>query len=240
MEERVCSRCGVSKPLTEEFFRKRKQGKKVSLRGVCKECMCKVEREANKTEHSKEYRKNYYHENIDAILDNKAVYYQNNKEKIHYTRCVLNREKFLASKRKYNSNPVNKAKNLAYAKEYRTRPYVIEREKQRRIDESDKNKEYQKEYLKTDRGRTLARAKVAKRRSLRVKSIATFTPEQMVEAKEFFDYECPYCGIKPDKFDEEHIIPLSKGGAYTRQNIVPACEFCNGSKNKQRPRNMVS
>ena len=91
MEKRVCSRCGVPKPLTKDFFRRRggKGKDKDKLRGVCKECMCKVERENNKTEHSKAYRKNYYEEHHEEILGKKKVYYKNNKEEIKYVRFVL-------------------------------------------------------------------------------------------------------------------------------------------------------
>ena len=29
---------------------------------------------------------------------------------------------------------------------------------------------------------------------------------------------------------QEHFIPLSKGGEYTHNNIIPACKSCNSSK----------
>jgi len=230
LEERVCSRCGVPKPLTKDFFRRRggKGKDKDKLRGVCKECMCKVERENNKTEHSKAYRKNYYEEHHEEILGKKKVYYKDNKEEIKYVRFVLNREVNLAKKKTYHSN--HKEEEKAYNKEYRARPEVIEREKQRRINEREKNKEYQRQYIQTERGRKLAREKVAKRRALRMKTIATLTTEQWEESLEFFNHECAYCGNKPEEFDKDHVVPLSKGGSYTKQNIIPACEWCNGSK----------
>ena len=29
----------------------------------------------------------------------------------------------------------------------------------------------------------------------------------------------------------DHVVPISKGGQHTKDNLVPACAYCNGSKN---------
>lgn len=47
-----------------------------------------------------------------------------------------------------------------------------------------------------------------------------------------FHGQCCYCGVtegraKASKFDREHLVPLSRGGHVTRNNIVPACRRCN-------------
>ena len=44
-----------------------------------------------------------------------------------------------------------------------------------------------------------------------------------------FNNECAYCGEK-DGLEQEHIIPLIKGGKYEIGNIIPACRHCNASK----------
>ena len=44
-----------------------------------------------------------------------------------------------------------------------------------------------------------------------------------------FDYECAYCG-KEGNLEQEHIIPIKKGGKYEIGNIIPACRHCNASK----------
>ena len=33
----------------------------------------------------------------------------------------------------------------------------------------------------------------------------------------------------------DHITPISKGGAHTASNIVPACQSCNSKKNNRAP-----
>jgi len=40
---------------------------------------------------------------------------------------------------------------------------------------------------------------------------------------------CAYCD-KEAKLTLDHVIPLSKGGKHSKDNVVPACEHCNKSK----------
>ena len=56
------------------------------------------------------------------------------------------------------------------------------------------------------------------------------TEIQWHEILEKYHYRCAYCGTKLDKPTMDHVIPLSKGGMHTKQNIVPACKHCNSSK----------
>lgn len=47
-----------------------------------------------------------------------------------------------------------------------------------------------------------------------------------------FGGKCCYCGCsegraKADKFDREHLVPVSRGGKTVRNNIVPSCRRCN-------------
>ena len=44
-----------------------------------------------------------------------------------------------------------------------------------------------------------------------------------------YDNKCVYCGLKK-KLTVDHVVPLSKGGAHTASNVVPACSTCNASK----------
>jgi len=43
---------------------------------------------------------------------------------------------------------------------------------------------------------------------------------------------CYYCGVKvgSKNLTMDHIIPLSRGGRSTKENIVPACKECNTKK----------
>jgi len=42
-------------------------------------------------------------------------------------------------------------------------------------------------------------------------------------------YRCVYCGAQED-LTLDHIVPLSKGGTHSEDNLVVACRSCNASK----------
>ena len=48
---------------------------------------------------------------------------------------------------------------------------------------------------------------------------------------------CHYCQRKfaPAKLTMDHIVPLARGGASTRGNIVPSCLECNRDKKLHTP-----
>lgn len=53
----------------------------------------------------------------------------------------------------------------------------------------------------------------------------------IMEARELFDeYRglCVYCLSRATTLD--HVVPVSKGGAHTKANLVPSCKSCNSSK----------
>jgi 5-methylcytosine-specific restriction endonuclease McrA len=41
---------------------------------------------------------------------------------------------------------------------------------------------------------------------------------------------CAYCGAPPTALQRDCVLPLSRGGRYTLDNVVPACRSCNASK----------
>lgn len=50
------------------------------------------------------------------------------------------------------------------------------------------------------------------------------------------DYTCQYCGDKADSID--HVIPRSRGGTHTWENVVAACRACNSKKRDRLPSEM--
>lgn len=44
------------------------------------------------------------------------------------------------------------------------------------------------------------------------------------------DYTCRYCGSRGVELECDHVVPVSKGGATTLENLVTACRPCNRSK----------
>ncbi len=41
---------------------------------------------------------------------------------------------------------------------------------------------------------------------------------------------CAYCGVSGLPLQKDCVLPLSRGGRYTLDNIAPACRSCNASK----------
>lgn len=41
---------------------------------------------------------------------------------------------------------------------------------------------------------------------------------------------CAYCGDAGSALQKDCVLPLSRGGRYTVDNVVPACRSCNASK----------
>lgn len=53
--------------------------------------------------------------------------------------------------------------------------------------------------------------------------------------KERYGHRCAYCGISPRRLEQDHVIPLSRGGAHEAANVVPACRRCNAMKGSKTP-----
>ncbi|WP_246060528.1 HNH endonuclease [Nocardioides dongxiaopingii] len=41
---------------------------------------------------------------------------------------------------------------------------------------------------------------------------------------------CGYCGATDRALQKDCLLPISRGGRYTLENVVPACGSCNASK----------
>jgi len=87
-----------------------------------------------------------------------------------------------------------------------------------------------------ERHRLSGRIRSQRRRTLKHMLPATLTSEQWEAIKVAYHHRCAYCGTKPEKLTQDHVIPISKGGGYTADNIVPACGSCNSSKGTRAPK----
>jgi 5-methylcytosine-specific restriction endonuclease McrA len=80
-----------------------------------------------------------------------------------------------------------------------------------------------------------------KRRSLKNNTVHDLTTDEYAETLIYFNNSCAYCGISNEEcldktgksLEQEHIIPISKKGGYTKNNIIPACKSCNNSKSNK-------
>ena len=79
-------------------------------------------------------------------------------------------------------------------------------------------------------------ARIAARNNERVKQAGgtgSFTAQEWRDLLSYYDHRCAYCLRHENEvglMTSDHMVPLSRGGAGSIDNIAPACERCNGSK----------
>ena len=158
-----------------------------------------------------EYNKAYYEANKEYVKECKKVYYEANKEYVkehHKAYYEANKEHVREHHKVYREA------NKEYYKAY-----------------LEANKEHVREYHKVYREANKERIrKHNQNRRARIRSLdSTLTVGDWLLAVEEFGNKCAYCG-KALKLEQDHFVPVSKGGGYTKDNIVPACKHCNSSK----------
>ncbi len=134
----------------------------------------------------------------------------------------------------------NKEKVNEYGRKYRTsengkrvlvKHYASEKFKARIIAYQNTKgyKEYKKQYAISDWGRLKARQYTHNRKARIKANGGTFSAEEFVSIVEAFDYTCPCCKerFNLNELTPDHIVPLSKGGVNSIDNIQPLCLPCN-------------
>ena len=162
-----------------------------------------------------------YQKNKDEILSQQKKYYENNKEKTHQT----NKKYFMK----------NKTEILDYQKLYRNenKERLSKVQKTWTVKNQIKLLTYRKGYYKTERGKEVSRDNRRKRRSRKLNLVTTFTKDEWLNCLKCFNNACCYCGEKPEILHQEHFVPVTQSGNYTKDNILPACKSCNSSKNNK-------
>lgn len=170
----------------------------------------------------------YSHNQVKSGLRPECKKCRNKKVKINYDK---NKAKILKQKKEYHeANRDNIcAKKKIYNKENAGKrskwgaKYYIENK------ELLLNKTKNWYYKNHKKSLETAKKNKHKRKSLLKQVEATLTTLQWNECKDYFNNKCCYCG-KEDELTQEHFVPLSKGGEYTKNNIIPCCSICNSSK----------
>lgn len=219
--EKQCGRCKF--PLPHSAFAKDRNSKD-GLQDWCKVCR-KQHYESRKEKISAQRRTDEYREA--NRLDKRARYHadkENSQERMRrYRREHPETMQAIEKRRRENHKNV-----------------IAERKKQ--WQQSDTYKEYQKvyrkEYRQTEKGQLIARTTRHKRRAQKHTS-AHYTAAQVLEQVERQKRKCYYCKAKfadgKRAYHIEHIVPLSRGGSNTIENIVLACPHCNLSKSDKLP-----
>lgn len=61
-------------------------------------------------------------------------------------------------------------------------------------------------------------------------AVNDFTAAQWRRLKEMYGGRCAYCTRSSARLEQDHVIPLSRGGNNTMNNMLPACKSCNSRK----------
>lgn len=99
---------------------------------------------------------------------------------------------------------------------------------------SPKTKIYQSKYRESERGKVKRRISNAKRRATKVSTASPTIDSYIQSLYDSPDKCCSYCDSK-DNLSIDHIIPLSRNGTHTEDNVELVCLPCNiqkGNKNK--------
>jgi 5-methylcytosine-specific restriction endonuclease McrA len=74
------------------------------------------------------------------------------------------------------------------------------------------------------------KARADRRRRRRVAAAANdLTPAEWTAVRAAWG-GCAYCGAADRPLQRDCVLPISRGGRYTVDNVVPACRSCNASK----------
>ena len=173
------------------------------------------------------------------MLERGRQYREENKDKEkerHKRYKDKNRDKINERNKKYKLEHKEKEKgyNKKYREKYKLRikEYREEKKLEYCMAWYDKNKERvierQKQYRRNNKDKINIQTNLRRARKCRL--LSNLTLDQWVEIKNYFNNKCAYCG-KEFPLEQDHFIPLSKGGEYSKSNIIPACRSCNASKN---------
>ena len=247
IETKICSKCGNEKDVSK--FCKDKT-RKDGYFPQCKECKNSDKKKYyNKNKSiilakSAKYQKNNfekikiikkrYRENHKEELKIKTInYYSDNheKKKQKYSKYyTIHKVEILKKQEKYFRENPNKRKEI-YNKFIRTHREEINKKSREQYHKNpEKHKNICAMWRKANPDKSAIY--VNRRRNKKIKNGGNFTFEEWQLLKGKYNHECLCCGKKePEiKLEMDHVIPISKGGINSKENIQPLCRSCNASK----------
>lgn len=213
--EKKCKKCGEVKDVLK--FPK-EQRNLCGYAGTCKECeearkraayfankqMCNArskEWSVNNKEKVVNYRKDYREKNSDKLIQESAKWREDNKEAVK------------ESSRKYRDKNKNKIAAAFLLWMNANKEKYIEAKKTWAKNNQDKILEYSRN-----------------RRALVKGSAGKITNSEWLDVCNKYGNKCLCCGKADTKLTLDHVIPLSKGGGNSIENVQPLCFSCNSKK----------
>lgn len=149
-----------------------------------------------------------------------------------------NPEKKAAAARRYAEKHPEKIREVS-RRRYARDP---ERERERVRCWRERNRERHRAAVRCwrERNRERVRASVQRQRAVRRKArIGEIPSNHMEQLLGFQGGCCAYCHEELIEHHVDHVIPLSRGGAHSWENLVLACPACNQWKYTKLPGELV-
>lgn len=217
--QRTCNKCGKSFPSTPEYFRPQ--------RNNCRSCERAEAKQYYRDHRAEVLEKKRQHriENPELYAERDQQRYLNNpeKEKARWASYrQRNHDEVLNRTRRWRDQNPDKVKSYTFKYYYDNR----EREKQKARRQYQKNKPYYIAY---------AKQATAKRRAIIAQADGSFSSADIRGLYAEQEGRCFYCGIPiylelSGDVHVDHVIPISRGGSNSVDNLVCACASCNLSK----------
>lgn len=166
----------------------------------------------------------YYMENADERKKRASDWYYTNHE------YALKRNREYARKSKEADPEAWRAKQREYQQTWLSKP-GNKQKRQALVSAWMKNNRdrmnvaYKKWYVKNQ---PALREASLRRRELY--GASEFTQEDWNSILDYFNYSCAYCLRLDVELTMDHMVPVSRGGEHTKENIVPSCKSCNSTK----------
>ncbi len=222
MEMKVCAKCTQRKPATDEYFYKRGDG----LRAVCKEC-------------DRDRFKRYREANLEIVKKRSKQYYEAHREQRKQYR-EANSERTKKYLKQWHKTNIEKCKqyreaNSEYYKQWRkaNRERIKEQQKLYREANREKIMKKQKQWNEANPEKNREKARRYKAQKINA-SIGEVCYKTILERD---GYVCHLCNgpVEKDDVHFDHVIPVSRGGAHSMENIKVAHSYCNRSKHAKLP-----
>lgn len=234
---RICNRCREEKSLDDFPKDKKCSGGRAR---TCKTCVYK-KRDLNNIGREKEvqeYKQRWYNKNREKVLNH---YHTHKKLKDRSTKTCIDcnetksssefvKQRKLCKKCANVRGAVWRKNNIERARD-RDKKYRENLDEDKRYSILKRWREKNRNYLREWRAKNphKTRSYKIKRRSLELTNGRNDLSSEQI--KFLFDIfkTCQYCGSSKD-LTIDHIIPLSRGGENTFDNVTVACRRCNSRK----------
>ena len=184
---------------------------------------------------------------FEVLPENGEYFYKQKKGKNGFgSECKQCRKSYRRWHHKKNKEKYNQLRKERYQKNKKretAQVYAYREKNKKRIKEywahyyqrnKEQYKSHNKRYREENPGKfkEYSRRRNHRRRQAELGTKFNFSAEEWQQCLAHFNHQCAYCGSK-ESLEQEHVVPVSAGGHYTADNIIPACKSCNSSKNNK-------